>query len=107
MKLCIRFNTSNRSGSPEVQGDWGKVGGQQGRGFFPAAAHGAAVTVGLGSFFFLRGVVEKTVVFATLGRGLAVGSILAGVVTARGFGVAIYFQELWDFHIHSSSIHRL
>ena len=94
-------------GGGRLQRERGEVGGQQGRGFFPAAAHGAAVTVGLGSFFFLRGVVEKAVVFAALGRGLAVGSVLAGVVTARGFGVAIYFQELWDFHIHSSSIHRL
>src|SRR5229473_257833 len=68
-----------------LERDLGRIGRQQGHGFFPAAAHGAAVTVGLRSFFFLRGVVEKTVVFAALGRGLAVGSILVLVAAGWGF----------------------
>src|SRR5712691_1566705 len=93
-----------------LERDLGRIGRQQGRvvlGLAAAVAHEAAVSMGCFSFLLLPGVVEETVLLATLGRGIAGGSLIAGVVAARGFGVAVYFEELWDFHIYYSSIHRI
>src|SRR5713101_8464342 len=84
--------------------DQGRIGRQQGRvvlGLAAAVAHESAVSMGCFSFLLLPGVVEKAVFLAGLGRGIAGGSLIAGMVAARGVGVAIYFQELWDFHIYS------
>src|SRR5712691_5980455 len=87
-----------------LERDLGRIGRQQGRVFVlaPAVAHESAVSVGCFSFLLLPGVVEEAVFLAALGRGIAWASLVAGVVAARGVGVAIYFQELWDFHRHSS-----
>src|SRR5260370_636515 len=93
-----------------LERDQGRIGRQQGRVLLrlaAAVAHEASVSMGCFSFLLLPGVVEKTVFLAALGRGIADGSLIAGVVAARGVGVATYFQALWDFHRHSSSIHRL
>src|SRR5260370_30726612 len=90
--------------------DQGRIGRQQGRVVLrlaAAVAHESAVSMGCFSFLLLPGVVEETILLAALGRGIAGGPLIAGVVAARGVGVATYFQALWDFHRHSSSIHRL
>src|SRR5713101_7718476 len=89
--------------------DQGRIGGQQGRVVLrlaAAVAHEAAVSMGCFSFLLLPGVfvMEKAIILAALGRGIAGASLVAGAVAARGVGVTTYFQELWDFHIHSSSI---
>src|SRR5713101_358255 len=88
-----------------LERDQGRIGRQQGRVLLlaPAVAHESAVSMGCGPFLLLPGVVEEAVFLATLGRGIAWASLVAGVVAARGVGVATYFQELWDFHIYSSS----
>src|SRR5713101_7754357 len=89
-----------------LERDQGRIGRQQGRvalRLAAAVAHESAVSMGCFSFLLLPGVVEKAVFLATLGRGIAWASLIAGVVAARGVGVATYFQELWDFHIYSSS----
>src|SRR5712691_11211660 len=93
-----------------LERDLGRIGRQQGRvalGLAAAVAHESAVSMGCFSFLLLPGVVEEAVFLAGLGRGIAGGPLIAGMVAARGFGVAVYFQELWDFHIYSASIHRL
>src|SRR6266849_6624002 len=87
-----------------LERDLGRIGRQQGRVVLrlaAAVAHEAAVSMGGFSFLFLPGVVKKAVFLAGLGRGVAWASLVAGVVAARGVGVAIYFQKLWDFHIYS------
>src|SRR5713226_371521 len=75
-----------------LERDQGRIGRQQGRVFVlaPAVAHESAVSMGCFSFLLLPGVVEKAVFLATLGRGIAWASLIAGVVAARGVGVATY-----------------
>src|SRR5713101_5817435 len=87
-----------------LERDQGRIGRQQGRvalRLAAAVAHESSVSMGCFSFLFLPGVVKKAVFLAGLGRGIAGGPLVAGVVAARGFGVTVYFQELWDFHIYS------
>src|SRR6266849_6039942 len=86
-----------------LERDQGRIGRQQGRVFVlaPAVAHESAVSMGCFSFLLLPGVVEKAVFLAALGRGIAWASLVAGVVAARRVGVAVHFQELWDFHTYS------
>src|SRR5713101_7403775 len=92
-----------------LERDQGRIGRQQGRvalRLAAAVAHESSVSMGCFSFLFLPGVfvMEKAILLAGLGRGIAGASLVAGAVAARGVGVTTYFQELWDFHIHSSSI---
>src|SRR5712692_2213644 len=84
-----------------LERDLGRIGRQQGRVVLrlaAAVAHESAVSMGCFSFLLLPGVVEEAVFLAGLGRGIAGGPLIAGVVAARGFWVTVYFQELWDFH---------
>src|SRR5712691_2940085 len=67
-----------------LERDRGRIGRQQGRGFVltPAVAHESAVSMGCFSFLLLPGVfvMEKTILLAGLGRSIAGGSLVAGMV---------------------------
>jgi len=72
----------------------------------PAVAHeSAAVSMGCFSFLLLPGVfvMEETILLAGLGRSIARGSLIAGMVAARGLMVRL--KKLLGLHKSSGEIH--